>query len=316
MTQKLQAFEIEVDGQILDYRVGTSLDLIDIGKFFEKEYTVESLHNEGRHVLGELVKDDKRLFLKIATTPGIGAMLENERRWNDEFHRTVIQESSAFHVPKNVAHGLYQGKFPYLITEALEGRLIVEKPDPAVMTPVLEENLESIIRFSEFIQTLPVDDYAGASDYRERFLMKVHAWFDAVPADVRSKYRLEELLHIVEAGAAGLVKKPRHGDFAPWHLMTLSDNTLGLLDGEHFMPDGVGYYDIGYCIQRIYAVLQQPKIAEKLYAKIIDWGYDEALLSVILAARGIGGYLDASLSTSPDYAMSFAYQIWVAGKNR
>lgn len=314
MTQKLQAFEIEADGKILDYRVGATLDLIDVGKFFEKEYTVESLHNAGRHVLGELVKDDKRLFLKIATTQGIGVMLENERRWNDEFHRTVIQASSAFRVPKNFAHGLFQEKYPYLITEAMEGRLIVEKPDSAVMTPVLEESLESIIRFSEFIQTLPVDDYTSAADYRERFLMKVHAWFEAVPADVRSKYRLEELLHIVESGAAGLVKKPQHGDFAPWHLMTLSDNTLGLLDGEHFRPDGVGYYDIGYCIQRIYTVLQQPKIAEKLYAKLIDWGYDETFLLVILAARGIGGYLDASLSQSPDYAMSLAYQVWVVHK--
>jgi len=70
----LGAFKIRVDGKILDYRLGKNLNLDDVKNFFSKKYKVKKLWQGARHVLGELEKSNQKLFLKLSTTEGIGAV--------------------------------------------------------------------------------------------------------------------------------------------------------------------------------------------------------------------------------------------------
>ncbi len=311
MAHTLKAFEVDVNGKVLDYRTAGVVDFPAVQRFFWKKYIVNKLWSGGRHVLGELEKDGRKYFLKLATTEGISAVLKNEYHWNEGFHRAVPQGTSEFRVPKNLEHGLFEERLYFLITDMFDGTLLVGKPDASVDMSVFTDTIESVVKFSEFIQTLPFHDATETGDYRERFLLKVHAWYDLIPQDVRGKYELPALLHIVEKGAAGLKKKPRHGDFTPWHLMMLSDGKLGLIDGEHYMAAGVAYYDIGYFIQRIYSVLSKPEIAVATYAMLMESGYDAKALQVILASRAIGGFLDASFAEKPDYTMHDAFKVWV-----
>lgn len=97
--------------------------------------------------------------------------------------------------------------------------------------------------------------------------------------------------------------------------MKLKGGQLGLIDGEHAKVNGVEYYDIGYFIQRVFSILQNPNFADNMLSLLIKSDYDVDKLQVILAARGIGGFLDESLNMSPSYATSNKFSSWVISLN-
>ena len=86
--------------------------------------------------------------------------------------------------------------------------------------------LDDIIKFSELIQTLDINqlkrpDVISSLDSRKWFLKKTKLWFSDIPKDVVKLYKIYELLKLVENGVAVLRQRPRHGDFAPWHIFKL-----------------------------------------------------------------------------------------------
>lgn len=310
MNATLKAFEVEVNGKVFDYRVGQPVDTAAVQEFLERTYVVKKLWNAGRHVLGVLTKDNTDFFFKLATSKGISAVTQNEYRWNNVFNQFVPRETSKFWVPVNKEEGWFQDRLYYFITDVFDGPMFSEGPQAGALVPAISDALPSIIRLSEFIEELPVVREEEA-DYRNIFRTKVRAWYDAIPEDVRDKHGVNELLDVVEAGTPGLVCKPRHGDFTLWHMFRLSNGKLGLIDGEHFLVHGVKYYDIGYLIQRVYSVLCAPSLADEIASLLIAKHYDMEALRIILTARGIGGYLDASLVVKPDYGQSVSFQDWV-----
>src|SRR3989338_8628942 len=111
------AFKIRISGRILDYRIGKKVDLKEVENFFSKNYKVVKIWSGGRHILGYLEKGKKQLFLKLATSEGIGAVTQNEFKWNEQFNNHA--KSAKFLVPKNFSCGYYQNFF-YYVCEKIE----------------------------------------------------------------------------------------------------------------------------------------------------------------------------------------------------
>ena len=312
MGKNLGAFKIKVGKKILDYRLGANLNLDDVKKFFSRKYRVKKLWQGPRHVLGELEKSDKNLFLKLSTTEGIGAVTKNEYNWNEEFNSQIKRPSSTYWVPKNYDCGFYKNKLFYLITDKLEGEFLAKTPVASKISQTFIASLPKVIAFSQLIQSLKVKNRGQRGGHHEIFLNKTKSWLDGIPNDIQTKYDLEKLYKKVAKGVSDLKAKPKHGDFAPWHLLKLKDGQFALIDGEHAQKNGVELYDIGYFIQRVFSVLKNPNLAKDILNLLNEKGFDIEKLRCILAARAIGGFLDESLAHQPDYSYADKFRKWIS----
>ena len=307
------AFKVIKNGKTLDYRIGQDLNLTDVEQFFKKSYEVKKLWSEKRHVVGILEKENKKYFLKLATTEGISIRFETEKIWDEEFNKHNTKQN--FKVPKIFESGYYN-KLLYFVTDFFEGEKLAELTGK---TNKISDNLELVLDFAEHIQTLPltipVNDAIMSDDHQEWFRLKTKSWLDSIPKDVYDKFELDKLWRIVVEGSNLLQKRPRHGDFTPWHIILPGDSKLGLIDGEHAHSLGVEYYDICYFIQRVYSVLEDEELASKIFHKLLSRGYDKSKLKTVLLSRAIGGFLDESFKPSPNYqiASDFAKQTQVIG---
>ena len=312
MGKNLGAFKIKVGKKVLDYRLGNNLNLDDVRNFFSRKFKVKKLWQAPRHVLGELEKSDKNLFLKLSPTEGIGAVTKNEYNWNEEFNSQIKRSNSDYWVPKNYDCGLYQDKLFFLITDKLEGEFLAKSPAASKISQTFIASLPKVIAFSQLIQSLKVKNRGQRGGHHEIFLNKTKSWLDGIPNDIQTKYDLEKLYKKVAKGVSDLKAKPKHGDFAPWHLLKLKDGQFALIDGEHAQKNGVELYDIGYFIQRVFSVLKNPNLAKDILNLLNEKGFDIEKLRCILAARAIGGFLDESLAHQPDYSYADKFRKWIS----
>ena len=322
MARVLNSFKVRLGDEqvlssgksLLDYRLGEKLNLSKIKSFFQRSYNVKKLWHGSRHVLGILTKNDTNYFLKLSTSEGISIVTKNEYEWNNYFNQ-YFPKNFLFSVPKNYDSGLYRNKYFYLITDYFKGKLLCDISDTYKKSNNLIKYNLKIIELSELIQKIPMVGFTNYEeiDYRTRFTNKVSQWFNDIPINIRKKFKVETLLNIVEKGVSKLSSKPRHGDFTPWHIIKLTDSRLGLIDGEHFLPDGVEGYDICYFIQRVFSILKNPQVALDIYSKLLIKGYRKDILKPVLAARAIGGFLDESLTDKSDYNFANDFKDWVIG---
>lgn len=312
MQKNIKAFQLKVNGKLLDYRLGQKLDLGNVEAFFSKKYKVKKLWPGGRHLLGIIKKNNKELLLKLATSEGIGFVTKIEYQWNQCFNKLIPRKESVFWVPKNYSQGLYNNLF-YLITDKFDGELFVKKPEKVKISKTFLKNIPLIIEFSELVQELNISNLSGQAkgDCREWFLKKTDSWHESIPEKIKEEHKLAKLLNIVKNDYSNLKKRPRHGDFTPWHLLKLKNGGIGLIDGEHATEKGIEYYDISYFIQRVFCVLENPSLAKKILSLLIDKKYNLDKLRVILAARAIGGFLDESLKKIPNYDLHDYFKKWV-----
>ncbi|MBI2314889.1 hypothetical protein HYU93_02420 [Candidatus Daviesbacteria bacterium] len=318
MLRVLNSFKVRSGLKLVDYRLGEDLDSQEIKVYFQsRDYKIGNLQNSGRHVTGILTKAGEKYFLKLSTSEGISIVTQNEFNWNNYFNANNL--NNKFHVPKNFDSGYFKDKYFYLITNYFNGKLLCQFRDQYQNLNLLTKSLTQIIELAENIQQLPDYTFAIAQyqdgDSKLRFINKANAWFDDIPINIRDKYNLQLLIKVAIKGIDKLFSKPRHGDFAPWHIMTLGNNKLGLIDGEHALSDGVENYDICYFIQRVFSVLKKPDIAENIYLELRKRKYEVEKLKTILAARAIGGFLDESLNSNPDYMFANAFKDWVLALN-
>lgn len=311
----MKAFEIKVNGKVLDYRIAGSLDLDEVRKFFQEKYVIKNLRQEGRHVLGILEHNGKEVFLKLATTEGISQISKIEFNWNEQVYK-YLKENYKFSVPQNIDSGFYKDNLFYFIAKYLDGELLAKGPHPDEKFNELNtEDLIRIIELSELIQTFNIDSLSDkdSQNYLDYFKEKTLSWFTDIPENLRNEYRLNELMELIETGSKTLEEKPRHGDFAPWHLMNLQNGKLALIDGEHAMKNGVEYYDICFLIERIFVVLENPNLAKKIFEILVERKYDVKKLKILLASRVIGAFLDSSIyfETTPDFTSAEKFKNWV-----
>lgn len=309
MPRVLNSFKVRSGEKILDYRSGEKLNLSKIKSFFQTNYNVKKIWQGSRHVLGILTKDKMDFFLKLSTSEGISVVTKNEYNWNNYFNQ-YFPKNLPYLVPKNYESGTFENKYFYLITDYFKGKLLCDVDGTYKDSNSLVEYIPQIIELAELIQKMPGSD----NDYKMRFISKVNMWFSDIPVNVSKKFKIKMLLDIIEKGVDDLLSRPRHGDFTPWHLIKLPDQRLGLIDGEHFLTNGVEGYDICYFIQRVFSVLENPDLAKRIYIKLIDKGYDKNKLQIVLASRAIGGFLDESLREKPDYKSASNFKDWVLGR--
>lgn len=299
----MKAFQVKINNQYLDYRIGEKLNLSEIKEFFErKKYKIIDFIPQQRHICAILSISAQRsnLFVKLSTSKGISIVTKNEAAWNDA---VSVQLS----VPKIYGRGFFKKYYFYIITD------YIDKP---LATPeVVETRLNEIIELSEKIMSLkipplPADKYNPGKNHQEKFLNKVQSHLDSIAKDIKDRYQLNNLLYLIKVGISHLENRPRHGDFAPWHLI-VNTNSLFLIDGEHAMSQSVEYYDIAYFIQRVFSVWKKPDLAKKIYYKLIERNYYKEKLRTILLARAIGGFLDESLNLNPNYEIHEEFKCWV-----
>lgn len=305
------AFKVKRGGKKFDYRVGQHSPLNDIKKYFEETYKVKKLWQGKRHVLGIVPIKGEEAFLKLSTTHGISIRTETERIWNDQVNR--YSQDPNFLIPKNISFGYYKNKLFYMITEYFQGPLIA---DIELKRSNIEKNIDKIIKVSEIIQNLPleipVNDAIEAKDFRKWFMLKTKSWLGAIPEKIKITYEeIESLWREVLSGSSSLEKRVRHGDFTPWHMIELDKGKLGLIDGEHAHSYGVEYYDICYFIQRVFCVLNNPNLAKLIFSALLKRNCHKEKLRTVLAARGIGGFLDQSFKERPDYKYEKMFSEWV-----
>jgi hypothetical protein len=314
----MQSFRVKTDnGKVLDYRLGSNLDLNKLKDFLSKKYSVKKIWQEKRHAVGFLEKDGKEYFLKVSTSEGISEVTKNEFNWNEQFNK-LIPRDSQFWVPQNYECGFYQDNLFYIVTDVFNGPKLAEVLNVSTSLGLLEENMEKVIDFTEKIQSLKLNlkdsnAYEG-KDYREKYLSQVDGWFNDIPAEIREKFKIIELLKIVQKNISKLTFGAKHGDFAPWHLIQLQGGKLGIIDGERAMTKTIEHYDICYVIQRIFTVLQNPRLAQEFINSLRKRKYDMTKLKTVLASRAIGGFLDeylALLSESRDFSWSLKFKEWV-----
>ena len=313
MRKELEAFKIKIGNRILDYRLGQKLDLNKIISFFEKKYKVKKIWSGDRHILGILEKFQKEYFLKLSTSEGISFFGKREYKWNEIFNNKISH--SEFQVPRNLESGYFEKLF-YQITEKFDGELLCDRVASKDQSNRIIDDIEKIISLSRLIESIKVDnlEYPVSKvedNFRNYFIAKTKSWYKSIPLEIAKKFDVLSLLELVESDSIKLSKKPRHGDFAPWHIFRLSNNKLGLIDGEHFLSQGVAGYDIGYFLQRGFSVLKNSDVSQMILNHLIKYGYDLQKLKVILAARAIGGYLDESLAPLPNYDYAVRFQNWI-----
>lgn len=309
MLNKKKSFLVKINSREYDYRLGKKIDLKIVNNYFSQKYEVVKIWSNQRHILGILQQKGQKYFLKLATTRGISFVTENEFKWNEFYNNNISTKHSNFLVPINYEKGYLNENLFYLITDKFAGNLIADLSDGNGKKVVLSiEGLLQIIQFSEEIQKISVrkvkDNGDDKKNHRSLFVEKTKLWYEDIPENIREKYNLEKILEKIEQGSFRLCEKPRHGDFAPWHMFRLKNSKLGLIDGEHFQPFGVEYYDIAYFLQRIYSVLKDKKLAARVIGILRKREYDIPKLQTVLYARMIGGFLDESLKKNPDYQIA------------
>jgi hypothetical protein len=306
------AFKVVSNGQTYDYRISENLNLDEVKAFFEKDFAVSDLKQTGRHVTGVLNDGTRDSFIKLSTTKGVSLLNQNEFKWNEEFNKEG--ESPEFRVPKNVSSGEYNGLF-YFLAEKLDGEILSSIPG-FELDDSFQNLIPKLLDFADYVMSKEVlgvgkPDIVTGNTPQEWFVNKTKAWFEATPEAIRIENNVGSLLEIVTSGASGLVTKPRHGDYTPWHIMKLRTGGLGLLDGEHAMSEGVELYDIAYLIQRVHTISNRPDVATKIFEEAKSRGFEVGKLKTVLASRGIGGFLDAHLANKTDLSNENNFSDWV-----
>jgi hypothetical protein len=282
----------------LNYRESEVIDKSEVSKYFTSlGYKVIQIEQLWRHAHGQLEKNNKKYFFKMASTPGVAERTKNEVEWNKQIHEKIIRSDiTYFDVPIIYETGLYNDKFYYL-TDAFNGKLLSTKYPPS--TNGLEKWLNNIVRANIFLISLndlvlPRDNNVkNIVDNWDESFSKIEELADSV----NKKYSQDLLSYAVKLKDT-FIPSVNHGDFVPWHMINNGKKFI-LVDGEHASNQSPKYYDVCYFYHRLYTSGKSPKLAKKYLNYFLNELpqnlKNEFIKSIIpiLAVRTIGGFWDA-----------------------
>ena len=256
------------------------IDLQKVEKYFSRSgYKTLKLEQLWRHITRVLVKENKKHFLKMASTKEVSQRTKNEYEWNELINSRPNKKRLPVIIPINYKSGEYNGLFWFLSEYA--GDKLLARPEKKNKTKDLEDQLANISKAALEImnlktnKTLPLDEHLSPQERKNKFFQKLQYWNEQTTRD------LSDLIELIENKYRHLRTAPCHGDLVPWHFIRNDLGELYLIDGESARMSGPKFYDVAYFYHRVYTKLKRPDIA----CKFID--------KVILAQRLVGGYFDA-----------------------
>jgi hypothetical protein len=293
-----------IDAKGRDHRTPSKIDLEKVKLFFEHQgFIVHKLHQEWRNVYGKLEKNQKNMFLKLASTPDIGHRTKNEAGFNKQIKPLV---KGVWTVPEFYSEGQY-GDLYYFLSEYFDYPLLLERK--VVPDKNLIEKLPEVVEINNFLiaqKNLPMvrDDEFESITIKERikrYHVKWQEFYEGVEEFDLKNIR-EELKNIEQTFEPAL----NHCDFVPWHIM--DGKPLVLFDAEHASNFNPKYYDVAYFFHRLYT-MSKGQEAAKIYINIFrnnlgdkKNNFDVAIRP-ILAARIIGGFWDAKRDGQTDFSL-------------
>jgi hypothetical protein len=276
------------------------VDLQELSVFFNKQgYSILNLDQRWRHVHGVLNRDNRNLFLKLASTAEIGVRTKNEVSWNDAVADKLLESSGGkIIVPKIRQTGSFNGRFFYL-ADYYEGDLAADHDPPR--TESLSERLSSLVLLAIHLNKLSDDSlwYATEPLAKEEL---VRLFFDDVDRWQRSSGRddLGVLREFVEPLRQHYLPRLSHGDFVPWHVI-LNEEKMVLIDGEWGWSGRPRYYDVAYFCHRVATSAARPDLAKSFLGEFMSELPESEKLDFkaqfipLIAARSIGGFYDVTV---------------------
>lgn len=289
------------------HRKSELLDLEKIEKYLiEKGYSNIILEQKWRHISGEVKKDEKKQFFKLASSEGVAERTENEYEWSKLMNLSMSDEEFPIMTPQVYDKGSYNDLF-WFTCEHVDGKPLV-LPNDTDKTKKLEKHLPSIAEMAYKILTLKTDNKLpndlrseSIKDQDKIFLDRIQHWMGKLDKDVTGLYKyIEEKMKNAQVA-------PSHSDFVPWHIFITDMDKLFLIDAEHARIRGFKFYDVAYFYHRVYTKLKRPDISQSFlnnFQKLYKFSEnDKDCFRLILAQRTIGGYLDAMSDnvTDPQY---------------
>jgi len=253
-----------------------------------KDYVVDSLDQQWRHVTGVVRKNHKKLFFKMATTIKTGKMTEVEFFWNDLVNER-LPSNAPFKVPHNVEKGLFDDRLFFFVSEYFGNKTLADKYPSRVKK--LVNWISVIARSAHTISSLRQlsEDENERQPAGENLLESATEWASQLQSDTQF------LLEVIKSSSGEIKEIFSHGDFVPWHMYDLGHNKFGLIDSEHggWKPK---YYDVAYFYLRVRQSLGEKELAKKFLLEFIDLLTENEKITFwsefkpVLAQRLIGNF--------------------------
>jgi hypothetical protein len=316
---------INPDGS--NYRKSEKIDLDLVAKYFQsKDYKIIKISQPWRHVTAIMERNQKKYFLKLASTQGVGVLTKNEPEFNYGMQNVIKSQTdfNLFLLPKVYETGNLEGLF-YYICDYIEGEIIASKrtakvkPNLGLLTDQILHNIASINKFlysnsNKFQLTKDIEfieDKALFDREKQAYIEKSKNWYTS---EVQNIIDLSINLNLIKNYKEKIYFGLNHGDFTPWQFI-LSNNSLYLLDCEHATNFKLLYYDVVYFYHRTYTGLESPDIAKKYlnyFISICNFNPEDYQIFIkqfnyILALRIVGGFMDATIDDISD--LKYHYQI-------
>lgn len=267
------------------------------------DFTIMEHNQPWRFVRGTAKKGNQIYFFKISPDDEkLTQRLQKEISFNQTI-TTVIKQSNQsppFRVPKVISTH-FTPTSNWAILEYFPGELLA-KWTPARDPQDLENWLVKISDTLIFLDSIKINNIQLDHDspypkpVNEYMVDLMKTWAEKpLQTSFLKKTELNQLVDLVVT-APPLPNCLQHGDFVPWHMISL-DQTFGLIDSEAASIYKPRFYDLAYFYHRVFTKLWQPSIAQKFFKMFMDRsGIDSRQLTTyflpVLAQRCTGGMFD------------------------
>lgn len=220
---------------------------------------VEVLRNNERYIAYKLVKEGRTFFFKAVQ--GVEPEKIQNEIWFARKLRTA--DDSSVQSPNLYEYGSTWYIVDFFDTEPL----CIEA---TCFTADLSKVQDALVKITSEIDKLPVGPEKPQEGLRESILKgaEKHGRL-ALEKGLISHDDMRRALEQINTGLEGMEVRVQHGDFTPWHIFDLGDQTYGLVDAEHA---GVKprFSDLATLYVRLFNRCNAPEVARKVLKGFIE----------------------------------------------
>lgn len=250
-------------------------------------HVIEEVDNGiNRYIILILEKNHKKYFYKELNNNDPSRFIEQV-----DFQKRVEKSGTDIVLPKLYDYDLKSEK-KWGLWEYLEGKHLADWRPKDVQG--FEKWLEPIANVLIILEK--IKPFKEQFDITDRLILRVNQWSkELIKKGILTIRTKEKIINLIEKNRQKIVVGFSHTDFVPWHMHEMKFPKFALVDYEN-CKSKPKYYDLAYFYQRVYAKLDEPKLAEKflnLYKKKSNLPNDfNDKFFPILGQRIIGGFYD------------------------